>query len=67
MNKEPIRLIKGLRAARGLTQAELAAKAEMGRVTFLRIEKGIRPAKADELNRIAGVLGISPRLIRARK
>lgn len=68
MKTKQINLIKVLRAARGgMTQAELAAKAELGRVTLLRIENGIRSAKADELDRIAGALGVSPRLIGTRR
>ena len=45
------------RKARGRTQEELAAYLGCSRPTYIAIEKGDRPAKADEILRLAPYLG----------
>jgi DNA-binding XRE family transcriptional regulator len=51
------RKLRALREKRGLTQAELAAKAGTGQAAIARIEAGKATPKLDLLGRIAGALG----------
>src|SRR5260221_16125 len=45
------------RKARGKTQEEVAAHLGMSRPTYIAIEKGERPAKPDEIKKLAPYLG----------
>jgi Zn-dependent peptidase ImmA (M78 family)/transcriptional regulator with XRE-family HTH domain len=45
------------RKARGITQEEVADFLECSRPTYIAIEKGERPAKSDEIIKLASVLG----------
>ena len=53
--------IRGLRAAAGLTQAELAAAAATGRVTLARIESGGQSPRFETLEAIAQALRLPVR------
>ena len=48
------------RQAKGLTQAELAKRADLSRPNFSVIEQGGRDVTLDTVRRIAGVLEVSP-------
>jgi len=50
--------IQALRAGRGLTQAELAKRAGIGRVTLVRIEAGQQDATVSTLAAIARALRV---------
>lgn len=50
--------IRAERAASGMTQAELIARAGMSRSTYLRIEAGTRVPDVTDLARIAFALGL---------
>lgn len=47
------------RRAKGLTQAELAAKSGVHRVTIARLERGKGSPNAKTLKRLAAALGVS--------
>ncbi len=49
--------LKTLREAAGMTQAELAKAAGIGRVTLVRIEHGEQSPRYDSLTALAGALG----------
>ncbi len=51
--------LRRLREQAGLTQAELARRAGVGRVTVVRIEKGRIYARTETLRRLARALGTS--------
>ncbi len=53
------RRLRRLREEAGLTQAELAQRAGVGRVTVARIENGRMYARTETLRRLARALGIS--------
>ncbi|WP_138468580.1 helix-turn-helix transcriptional regulator [Poseidonocella sp. HB161398] len=54
--ESPLRVYRDLR---GLTQAELAANAGVGRVTVAEIETGRKQGSAGTLHALAGALGIT--------
>jgi transcriptional regulator with XRE-family HTH domain len=63
MNGQAIKAILGknikfLRSRRGLTQAALAEKADISIIFLSSIERGAKYPKADNLARIANVLGV---------
>jgi len=47
------------RAVRGLSQAQLAERTKMARYRLCRIEKGKTRALVDDIDAVAGALGIS--------
>lgn len=51
--------IRAERAAADLTQAELARRAGMPRISYLRVENGSRVADISQVKRIADGLGMS--------
>ena len=51
--------IRAERAAARLTQDEVAERAEMSKSTFIRLETGVRTPDVDQLDRIAGALGLT--------
>lgn len=51
--------IRRLRKARGWTQYELAAEAEVTRYSLLRWEAGTKMQSAESLARVAGALEVS--------
>jgi len=51
------------RALRGMTQRELAAKAEVSPVTIVKVENEGRSPRAKTLFKIAQALGVDPREI----
>jgi transcriptional regulator with XRE-family HTH domain len=56
--------LKQLREAHGLTQAELAERANVARATINRIETGRqRRVDLDVLEKVAAALGVSPGLL----
>lgn len=58
---EPMALkIKELRLARGLTQAQLAGRANISRSQLAQIEAETRPANTLRLNAIASALDVRP-------
>lgn len=50
--------IAEIREKRGLTQAALAARARLNRVTLARLERAMHPPNLDTLERIARALGV---------
>ncbi|WP_424967309.1 helix-turn-helix domain-containing protein [Dinoroseobacter sp. S375] len=52
--------IRELREAKGWTQADLAARANMSRSQLAMIERETRPANTLRLNAIAKALGVAP-------
>ena len=55
--------IRRRRKEAGLTQAELAERAEVGRITVVRLENGKIEARTQTLRRIAGALGVMQQLV----
>lgn len=55
------RRIRQLREARGLSQAALARKARIGRITLLRVENATQDLTTAKLERIARALGVRVR------
>jgi transcriptional regulator with XRE-family HTH domain len=51
--------VRAAREAKGLTQAALAAAADVHRTTLVRIEQGQMMPTIEVLTRIADVLGVS--------
>jgi transcriptional regulator with XRE-family HTH domain len=57
----PLKLrVKELREARGLTRADLAARAGCDRMTIARLERGAGRPNAKDLERLASALGVTP-------
>jgi len=52
-------LIKTLRTKKGLSQAELAQKIGISRLSYIAIEQGKRELTLGEFDKLSGVLGIS--------
>ena len=52
--------LKELRESRFLTQRELAAKADVGVSTIVRIEKGQQTPTFRTIKRLAAALGVDP-------
>lgn len=53
--------VRGLRLTRGLTQAELAARAGLARITVHRVEAGkVTGLAFDQWERLADALGVDP-------
>lgn len=50
--------LRRLRQASGLSQGELAAKADLSRVGYRNLESGLATPRVDTLARIAGALGV---------
>jgi DNA-binding XRE family transcriptional regulator len=63
MHGKYIVLMRALRVVRCMTQADLARRVGVGRLTILRIERGYRRPKAWERRRIARILGISSSIL----
>jgi transcriptional regulator with XRE-family HTH domain len=60
--------VRELREAKGLTQAELAGKANVRRATLSAIENGqTRGVDFDTLDRLARVLGVEPGFLVVRR
>jgi transcriptional regulator with XRE-family HTH domain len=55
------RRIRQLREARGLSQAALAKKARISRITLLRVENATQDLTTEKLERIARALGVRVR------
>ncbi len=53
--------VRRLREARGLSQAALARRAKIGRITLLRIEQGTQRPTLDTLSKIAVALRVDLR------
>jgi transcriptional regulator with XRE-family HTH domain len=51
--------VAALRQERGMSQAALAAKARINRVTIARLEAAAHPPGIDTLDRIARALGVT--------
>jgi transcriptional regulator with XRE-family HTH domain len=50
--------VVALRQERGMSQAALAAKARVNRVTIARLEAALHPPNIETLDRIARALGV---------
>lgn len=57
INKRVGARIRRLRRSRGLTQAELAERADLGGQTLSRVERGEQGASLESLERVAHALG----------
>lgn len=57
------RAIRRVRRAQGLTQADVAALADVGVVTVYNVERGKPTVRLDALGRLASVLGLQIALI----
>ena len=57
--------LRRLRDARYMTQAELAEKARLSRVTITRLESGATPPLARTVRQLAAALGVEPRELAA--
>jgi transcriptional regulator with XRE-family HTH domain len=55
------RRIRMLREARGLSQAALAKKARIGRITLLRVENATQDLTTEKLERLARAIGVRVR------
>ena len=60
----PLPRLRGLRAARFLTQEALADKAGVARFTIRRIEQGA-PARYSTVQKLAAALGVEPEALTA--
>lgn len=56
---EPGQRVRHWRELRGVTQADLAAGAEMDNARLCRIENGKTEPRAEEIERLAAALGLS--------
>ena len=59
--------LKELREARFLTQRELAAKAKVGEVTIVRLEKGAQQPTFQTIKRLAAALEVEPSELAVRE
>jgi transcriptional regulator with XRE-family HTH domain len=57
--------LRRLRAGCYLSQADLAAKAHLSRVTITRLESGATPPLARTVRALAAALGVEPRELAA--
>jgi transcriptional regulator with XRE-family HTH domain len=57
------RAVRRLRQERGMTQAELAVRLNLGRTSITNLEKGQQSPPLSLLPEIASALGIDPRLL----
>jgi transcriptional regulator with XRE-family HTH domain len=60
VNRLVAELLQKARAEAGMTQAELAAKAEISRATVANIEVGAQSVSVYQLLRLADALGVPP-------
>lgn len=56
------KLIKEARLRMGLTQEDLAEKAQVSRAVLSKLEQGKKPVQSDTLDRLLAALGIRPRI-----
>lgn len=52
--------LKGLRAARGWSQEQLAFEAGLHRTFVAHVERGVRNISLDNIERLAVALGVAP-------
>lgn len=60
VNRRVAQLVSHARAEAGMTQADLAAKADMTRASIANIEIGLQAINIYQLLRLANALGIAP-------
>jgi transcriptional regulator with XRE-family HTH domain len=56
------KLIKETRLRRGLTQEDLAEKAQVSRAVLSKLEQGMKPVQSDTLDRLLAALDVRPQV-----